>query len=51
MQNRIMIDKEIISKVIDNLRFPMAVMVVAIHCYYFNTQNINVLYGKMGGGD
>lgn len=44
-----MIDKEIISKVIDNLRFPMAVMVVAIHCYYFNTQNINVLYGKMGG--
>ena len=40
------ISKETISKAIDNLRFPMAVMVVAIHCYYFNTQNINALPGK-----
>lgn len=29
------VNKEIISQAIDNLRFPMAVMVVAIHCYYF----------------
>lgn len=43
------IKKEILSKAIDNLRFPMAVMVVAIHCYYFNLQNINALPGKWAG--
>ena len=43
-----MLDKDSISKAIDNLRFPMAVMVVAIHCYYFNLQHINA-YQENGG--
>lgn len=43
-----MINKETTSKAIDNLRFPMAVMVVAIHCYFFNLQNINMSPGKLG---
>lgn len=29
------------SRAITILRFPLAVMIVAIHCYYFNTQHIN----------
>lgn len=43
-----MLDNDSISKAIDNLRFPMAVMVVAIHCYYFNLQHINA-YQENGG--
>lgn len=45
-----MLDKDSISKAIDNLRFPMAIMVVAIHCYFFNLLNINTLPSKLGGG-
>lgn len=36
------------SRAIEILRFPLASLVVAIHCYYFNTQCINTL---SGGGD
>lgn len=42
-------DSEIKSKAIEILRFPLALMVVAIHCYYFNSQNINVLKSEWGG--
>ena len=45
-----MLDKNSISKAIDNLRLPMAIMVVAIHCYFFNSLNINALPSKWGGG-
>lgn len=31
------------SRAIEILKFPLAVMVVAIHCYYFNTQEINYI--------
>lgn len=41
------ISKETISNAIDNLRFPMAVMVAATHCYYFNLQNINTIPGRL----
>lgn len=44
-----MLDKNSISKAIDNLRLPMAIMVVAIHCYFFNSLNINALPSKWGG--
>ena len=44
-------DSEIKSKAIEILRFPLALMVVAIHCYYFNSQNINVLKSEWGGGN
>lgn len=43
-----MLDKNSISKAIDNLRLPMAIMVVAIHCYFFNSLNINALPSKWG---
>lgn len=33
------------SRAIEILRFPLASLVVAIHCYYFNTQCINTLSG------
>lgn len=41
--------KEVQSKSIEVLRFPMAVMVVMIHCYYFNTQSFNCSPTELGG--
>lgn len=41
-------DRGVRSKAIEILRFPLALMVVAVHCYYFNTQNINVLQSEYG---
>lgn len=38
--------KEKQSRAIEILRFPLAVLVVCIHTYYFNTQHIN----QIGGG-
>lgn len=43
MADRMFSPKERQSRAIEVLRFPLAVMVVAIHCYYFNTQKLNHL--------
>ena len=38
-----MLDKNSISKAIDDLRLPMAIMVEANHCYFFNSFNFSAL--------
>lgn len=37
------------SRAIEVLKFPLACMIVAIHCYYFNTQHINRSIGWRSG--